>query len=128
MLEQFITHMNNCSTDIKFTTEKSTTEIAFRDTLVQLKDNSIITNLYTKHTESHNYLFYDSAHPKLCKDSILYSQFLRIRRICTNKTDFDTCAQSVHTFSTKKLSPPTIAGSSPSGQKEGQKHSPARQG
>ena len=32
---------------------------------------------------------YDSAHPQRCKDSIPYSQFLRIRRICSNMDDYD---------------------------------------
>ena len=40
-------------------------------------------------TDSHNYLYYDSAHPQRCKDSIPYSQFLRIRHICTHNKDFD---------------------------------------
>ena len=45
--------------------------------------------MYTKPTDSHNYLYYNSAHPQRCKDSIPYSQFLRVRRICTHNEDFD---------------------------------------
>ena len=88
-LEAFITHMNSCSEHIKFTTEQSTKEIAFLDTLVKLEGTSILTDLYSKPTDSHNYLYYDSAHPQRCKDSIPYSQFLRVRRICTSKVAFD---------------------------------------
>ena len=53
-------------------------------------ENTIETNLYTKPTDSHDYVLYNSAHPQRCKDSIPYSQFLRIRRICSNIDDFDT--------------------------------------
>ena len=88
-LEEFVTHMNSSSEHIKFTSEISTTHIPFLDTLVELDGCKISTNLYTKPTDSHNYLYYDSAHPQRCKDSIPYSQFLRIRRICTHNTDFD---------------------------------------
>ena len=88
-LQQFFTHVNNSSPHIKFTTETSTKEIPFLDTLVKLSGTNISTDLYTKPTDSHNYLYYDSAHPQRCKDSIPYSQFLRIRRICTLNEDFD---------------------------------------
>ena len=88
-LDIFIEHMNTCSEHIKFTTERSTKEIAFLDTLVKLVGRSIHTDLYSKPTDSHNYLYYNSAHPQKCKDSIPYSQFLRVRRICTSKEDFD---------------------------------------
>ena len=35
-LEAFISHMNSCSKPIKFTTEQSSKEITFLDTLVKL--------------------------------------------------------------------------------------------
>ena len=88
-LEQFTAHMNSCSTHIKFTTEKSSSEIPFLDTLVRLDNGHLTTDLYTKPTDSHNYLYYNSSHPQRCKDSIPYSQFLRIRRICSDNKDFD---------------------------------------
>jgi len=56
---------------------------------VKIEGCNISTNLYTKPTDSHNYQYYDSAHPQTCKDSIPYSQFLRIRKICTHNTDLD---------------------------------------
>ena len=88
-LEQFFQHMNSCSTHIKFTTETSKETIPFLDTSVIIQGTNIMTTLYTKLTDSHNYLYYDSAHPQKCKDSIPYSQFLRVRRICTVNSDFD---------------------------------------
>ena len=65
--------------------------IGCQDTIVKINPatNTVETDLYCKPTDSHNYLLYNSAHPKKCKESIPYSQFLRIRRICTNITDYD---------------------------------------
>jgi hypothetical protein len=69
--------------------EKSTEEIPFLDMSVKLKNDKTETDLYCKETDSHNYLLYSSAHPLACKNSIPYSQFLRVRKICTNLCDFD---------------------------------------
>ena len=55
---------------------------------VKIENNMIQTDLYSKPTDSHSYLLYDSAHPQRCKDSIPYSQFLRVRRICSLESDF----------------------------------------
>jgi hypothetical protein len=89
-LDDFLSHLNHCHPTIKFTSEKSTTNINFLDTTVNI-DNSgkLYTNLYCKPTDSHNYLLYDSAHPQHCKNSLPYSQLLRVRRICSHIEDFD---------------------------------------
>jgi hypothetical protein len=85
----FIAHLNSCSPSIQFTTEYSKDEVNFLDTTIKIIDRMLISDLYCKPTDSHNYLQYSSAHPKKCKDSIPYSQFLRIRRICSRIEDFD---------------------------------------
>ena len=46
------------------------------------------TDLYSKPTDSHTYLHYRSAHPRHNKKSLPYSQFLRLKRICTKEKDF----------------------------------------
>ncbi|MGH0115911.1 UNVERIFIED_CONTAM: hypothetical protein FKN15_054267 [Acipenser sinensis] len=55
------------------------------------------TTLFYKETDSHSYLRYDSSHPKACRNSIPYSQLLRLRHICSDDSDFlnktnDMCA------------------------------------
>ena len=42
-----------------------------------------------KKMHSHRYLMYDSAHPQRCKYSIPYGQFLRVRMMCSDDTEFD---------------------------------------
>ena len=88
-LNKFIKHLNEPIESIKFSSEISLTEISFLDIQVGIQDNKLTTDLYTKPTDSHDYLPYKSAHPQRCKDSIPYSQFLRIRRICSSLDLFD---------------------------------------
>ena len=89
-LKKFIEHLNVSHRSFKFTCESSTEQVNFLDTTVILNPNGTLhTTLYTKPTDAHMYLHYDSSHPKHCKTSLPYSQFLRIRRICSKDEDFE---------------------------------------
>ena len=93
-LDSFIEYLNSCHPTIKFTSEQSTESINFLDTTVHIQtDGSLYTDLYCKPTDSHNYLMYESAHPRHCKHSLPYSQLLRVRRICTRLVDYDRNAE-----------------------------------
>jgi hypothetical protein len=92
-LDIFLSHLNNCHNTIKFTAEQSPSAVNFLDTTVKVgEDRKLYTTLYCKPTDSHNYLLYESAHPKHTKNSLPYSQLLRIRRICSKMEDFDSNA------------------------------------
>ena len=56
---------------------------------LSLSGNKLTTDLHTKSTDKHQYLHYTSAHPAHTKRSIIYSQALRMSRICSYKTDFE---------------------------------------
>ena len=89
-LDQFLLHLNECHHSIKFTSEVSREHINFLDTTVRLNaDRKLYTDLYCKPTDAHNYLLYNSCHPKHLTNSLPYSQLLRIRRICHYLEDFD---------------------------------------
>jgi len=88
-LDDFIKHLNESHQTIKFTTEISDTKVNFLDTTVYLDQRGgLYTNLYTKPTDTHNYLHYTSAHPAHCMRGGPYSQLLRVKRICTHEADF----------------------------------------
>ena len=87
-LTHFLEHANNIHQKIKFTHERSKTTLPFLDVSVQIAQNKIFTTLHKKPTDSHSYLHYNSCHPVHIKNSIIYSQFLRYKRICTRNTDF----------------------------------------
>ncbi|XP_071153604.1 uncharacterized protein [Mytilus edulis] len=83
-LDTFITHANNIHPSIKFTHEKSKSKIAFLDTSSSLTEGIISTDLYSKPTDTHQYLSPKSCHPAHLTKSIPYSQALRVKRICSN--------------------------------------------
>ena len=80
---------NNYHPDIKFTYESDKENILFLDLDVSLSGNKLYTDLHTNFTDKHQYLHYTSAHPAHTKHSIIYSQPLRMCRICSYKTDFE---------------------------------------
>ena len=89
--QKYVDHLNNQHPTIKFTAEISNQSVNFLDTTVTRETNgSLSTNLYRKPTDTFKYLHYRSYHPSHQKRSIPYSQFVRIRRICTHKRDYFT--------------------------------------
>ncbi|XP_071792086.1 uncharacterized protein [Asterias amurensis] len=87
-LKAFINHINSFHRTIKFTSEYSTKDTHFLDVKVLKTDEGLTTDLFVKPTDKHQYLHSTSCHPRHCKTSIAYSQALRLRRICSNDSDF----------------------------------------
>ena len=87
-LLKFIHEINSYHATIKFTAEWSRESVVFLDTRVIREGNKLITDIYTKPTDTHQYLHQRSCHPTHCKYSIAYSQALRLRRICSRDTDY----------------------------------------
>ena len=79
-----------------------------------------------KPTDSHDYVLYSSAHPQRCKDSITYSQFLRIRRNSSDIDDFDHNVIFLGKFFLERIPCGTHSVCSHAGQTPGQKLSPAK--
>ena len=88
-LMEFVNHLNNCHDTIKFTLEKSAESANFLDiTISKDPSGNLQTTLYCKPTDSHNYLLYSSEHPRHVLIGIPYSQFSRLRRICSIESEF----------------------------------------
>ena len=87
-LQNFVDYLDTCLPSIKFEANISDSTINFLDVKASINDNIIKTSLYTKETDTLSYLDYSSCHPKSCKNGIPYSQFLRLRRICSDDDDF----------------------------------------
>ena len=87
-LDDFLGRLNNFHPNLKFTLEFSTEEINFLDVTVRINHGEFITNLYCKPTDGHHqYLHFESCHPSHTKSTIIFSQALRMRRICSKKSD-----------------------------------------
>ena len=69
-------------------------KINFSDLVIKIKEGKITTNLFFKPNDGHQYLHYDSCHAEHIKRSIVFSQTLRQRRICSEKTDLDSNVQT----------------------------------
>ncbi|XP_033099381.1 uncharacterized protein LOC117103028 [Anneissia japonica] len=87
-LIDFISIINNYHHSIKFTVEYSSESIPFLDVLVGRNGGNISTSIYYKPTDNHQYLDFYSYHPITLKRSIVYSQCLRLKRICSDPTDY----------------------------------------
>ena len=89
-LNQFIEQLNQLHPTIKFDAKYSKTSIDFLDTKIYKSSNGKLqTTLYTKPTDRQSYLHSKSYHPNSCKQSIAYSQALRIKRICSDPLEFE---------------------------------------
>ena len=87
-LLEFINFLNSAHHSIKFTAEYSKESVNFLDVKVIRKEDRIITDLYTKPTDTHQLLHHSSCHPNHTKRGIPYGQALRLRRICSEETFF----------------------------------------
>ena len=78
----------------------------FLDIKVSISGNRLSTSVHYKPTDSHSYLLHSSSHPAHVKNSIPYSQFLRLRRLCSDDTDFSEKAEEMCQFFKKQAVTP----------------------
>ena len=94
-LKEFLEVINTVHPTIKFDHKYSRTSIEFLDTIVRLTNGKLTTTLYTKPTDRRAYLHSGSYHPDSTKKAIAFSQASRLRRICTDSTDFNEHANNL---------------------------------
>ena len=97
-LEDFITHVSTFHPTLQFTHNISQTQLPFLEVTLSISGSRISTSVRYKDTDTHNYLHYTSSHPQHCRNSIPYSKFLRLRRLCSEDTDFVGKCQEMTTF------------------------------
>ena len=83
--------------------------LAFLDIKVSIRGNVLCTSVHYKPTDSHSYLLYSSSHPSHVKNSIPYSQFLRLRRLCSDDSDFSSKSEEMCQFFEKRGYPVSVA-------------------
>ena len=88
LLHNFINSINKQHSNINFTSNISTMSINFLVVTIDLHGGHISTKTYTKSTDTHAFLSYNSFHPRHIKQSIIYSQFLHYRHIPSNDDIF----------------------------------------
>ena len=69
---------------------------------LSINDNGLSTSVHYKPTDSHNYLLHSSSHPQHVKNAIPFSQFLRLRGLCSDDTDFNNKCEDMCQFLKKR--------------------------
>ena len=70
--------------------------------VIKIKEGRIITDLYCKPTDGHQYLHYDSCHADHIKRSIIFSQTLRLKSICSEKNGLNVHVEDLKTCFRKR--------------------------
>ena len=107
-LEEFINFVNEFHPALQFTWEISETRVSFLDILVSINGNRLTTSVFYKPTDSHNYLLFSYIHPKHTKRSIPFSQFLRLRRLCSEDEDFQSKSLEMKIFFVERGYPSSL--------------------
>ena len=89
-LDDFLKQLDNFHPNLKFKYERSREEINFSDVSVTVNHGEFITNLYYNSTDGHQYLHFESCHPSHTKSSMIFTQALKMRRICSKRSDLVT--------------------------------------
>ena len=107
-LVRFIGFVNSFDPALKFTWEISETSVTFLDINISVQVNNLATSVHYKPTDSHSYLLYSSSHPSHVKNSIPYSQFLRLCRLCSDDSDFNSNCDEMSNFFSERGYPDNI--------------------
>ena len=78
------------------------------DLSVSLSDGNLYTDLHIKATDCHQHLEYTSSQPEHTKKSIIYSQTLRLSRLCSFEQEFEGHKRNLRSWFVKRRYPEEI--------------------
>ena len=93
----FIDHLTNFISSIKYTYTISYNTVTFLDIQLTIDNNHIKSSANLRLADSHNYLLFSPSHPPSCKQSIPFSQLLRMKR-CSDNDDVITVSNQVANY------------------------------
>ena len=96
--QNFVDHCNDLHHSIKFTAETSSHEIPFLDVMVSIKDGSLQNDLYSKPTDSYQFLHWTPCHPKHTKSRLPYGLAFCLNRICSTPATLKTGVTELKSF------------------------------
>ena len=100
--------LNNLHPSIKFTMEKSTTELPFLDMLIIKQGRKIITDLYYEKTDAHQYFLFNSCHPSHVKRNIPFNVARRVCTIVIDETRRNNRLQKLKSFLLRQKYPTNL--------------------
>ncbi|KAK7087139.1 hypothetical protein V1264_021228 [Littorina saxatilis] len=92
-LHSFIEFLQNFHPAIKIKITRfpvSRSCVNLLDISLSISDGVLSTSVFYKETTTQAYVHFDSSHPPATKRGIPFSEFLRLRRLCSNDGDFHT--------------------------------------
>ena len=89
----FLERLNSFYPTLRFIHELSKESLPILDLKLRLSKGKTSSDIYVKDINRHQYLHYASSYPKHTKQYIVYSQALRVKRICSEDKDFE---QHIH--------------------------------
>lgn len=105
-VENFHSELNGLNEHIQFTMNRSKSEMPFLDVLVKITENNYIeTDLYSKTTDSHLYLNFNSCHPKHTKLNIPFNLASRIVSIVNTEETRDKRLSELKSYLQKQCYP-----------------------
>ena len=72
ILQKSLEYLSDIHPGLIFTPEISAHQVNFLDVIVKIQENEFLADLYSKTTDCHQYLHYDSYHPQQMKKSCMY--------------------------------------------------------
>ena len=88
-LKEFINEINSFHSAIKFMADRLKEKVHFLDVEVTLQNGVLSTDLFVKPSDPNQFLDSTSCHPYHYKKGIPYNQTLRLKRICSDNSNFD---------------------------------------
>ncbi|OCT61038.1 hypothetical protein XELAEV_18047064mg [Xenopus laevis] len=93
--EDMVRTANQAHPTIKFTTEIGAQKINFLDVTITIENGFMNTNLYRKSTDKNNILHASSYHTPNVIRAIPKGQFIRARRISTQKKEYTVASNTL---------------------------------
>ena len=88
-LRVFTSYLSSICPSIKFNVQYSCYQLEFLDVLVKKENGFLETTVYSKKTDGHMYLLPSFFHFHTVSENIPYGVVLRLKRICSNETEFN---------------------------------------
>ena len=79
---------------LQWTCESPSISVNFMDLTISIKNGRLETALFEKPQNLYLYLPPHSSHPNGIITGLVFGQILRIRRLCSNKVDADSCIKT----------------------------------
>ena len=102
-LKKFMEDFNSFFDDSNFKHNFDKDSICYLVLKIISSNTKLMTSLYNKPADCHQYIHYKSSHPEHTKQSTIYSQTLRVKRVCSQESDFKKKSSKLKSWFVKEV-------------------------